>query len=523
MNKFFFILLVSVISRSKSISNDSIDLKSNSTLNNTLNFVNETVNENENETVNENDNLINNKEFLIKIAEGETYFNFSSYGGLSSGYNTSVAINNTKILNSILNFSYQKRDIVIEFPENNTFWFNGGIYGIDIKNLTFIVDGSVNFISDRNIWPTEENKSENVKECIMLDNIDGFKLQSNNKDKGLINGNGEEWWGIVNYLVYKENRPRLFHIRNSSDIVVKNILFKDSPYWTFYAEDVIDMEVMDSDIDVRRTDNNYHSLYDLTAFNTDGFDVSGKNIYIHDVNIWNQDDCIAVKSQDKSNYRSKCSENMLFSRINASGVGLTIGSIGGSVSHSCIRNITFKDSEMYNTFKGIYMKSRPEEGPNRTGEITNILYQNISIYNATQWPIWIGPQQAIYKGACSLLWPYVPYSKCYVPSNINWTNIVLRDINITNPSYSPGVILGNESNGINGLVFDNVIVNDNVNEYDLWKKDYICKGVIGKAKGKTSPIPSCLDYYLSDINKKGDKTECELAYNRNSYLGFMWR
>ena len=44
----------------------------------------------------------------------------------------------------------------------------------------------------------------------------------------------------------------------------------------------------------------YHSLYDLTAFNTDGFDISGKNIYIHDVNIWNQDDCIAVKSQDKS-------------------------------------------------------------------------------------------------------------------------------------------------------------------------------------------------------------------------------
>ena len=133
----------------------------------------------------------------------------------------------------------------------------------------------------------------------MLDNIDGFQLVSNNKDKGLINGNGEKWWGIMNYLVYKENRPRLFHIRNSSDILVKNILFKDSPYWTFYAEDVIDMEVMDTDIDVRRTDNNYHSLYDLTAFNTDGFDISGKNIYIHDVNIWNQDDCIAVKSQDK--------------------------------------------------------------------------------------------------------------------------------------------------------------------------------------------------------------------------------
>ena len=54
-----------------------------------------------------------------------------------------------------------------------------------------------------------------------------------------------------------------------------------------------------------------HGLVDLTAFNTDGFDVSGKelnccnhsqtldhlgrNVWIHDVAIWNQDDCIAVK------------------------------------------------------------------------------------------------------------------------------------------------------------------------------------------------------------------------------------
>jgi polygalacturonase len=36
------------------------------------------------------------------------------------------------------------------------------------------------------------------------------------------------------------------------------------------------------------------------AFNTDGFDVSGRNVYGHDLYIWNQDDCISVKdgSQD---------------------------------------------------------------------------------------------------------------------------------------------------------------------------------------------------------------------------------
>ena len=45
--------------------------------------------------------------------------------------------------------------------------------------------------------------------------------------------------------------------------------------------------------------------------------------------------------------RKDNSENMLFERINASGVGLTIGSIGTSV----VNNITFRDSFMYHTWK----------------------------------------------------------------------------------------------------------------------------------------------------------------------------
>ena len=79
-----------------------------------------------------------------------------------------------------------------------------------------------------------------------------------------------------------------------------------------------------------------HSAWDLAAFNTDGFDVSGRNVWIHDVRIWNQDDCIAVKDG---------SEDMLFERIEASGIGLTIGSIGAST----VRNITFRDCHMHKT------------------------------------------------------------------------------------------------------------------------------------------------------------------------------
>ena len=42
------------------------------------------------------------------------------------------------------------------------------------------------------------------------------------------------------------------------------------------------------------------------------------------------------------------SQNMLFERINASGVGMSIGSIRCSL----VNNITFRDIYMYHSFKG---------------------------------------------------------------------------------------------------------------------------------------------------------------------------
>ena len=60
----------------------------------------------------------------------------------------------------------------------------------------------------------------------------------------------------------------------------------------------------------------------MSALNTDGIDITGSDAYIHDTEIWVQDDCISVKDG---------SQNMLFERISCSGVGLVIGSIGASV------------------------------------------------------------------------------------------------------------------------------------------------------------------------------------------------
>lgn len=177
------------------------------------------------------------------------------------------------------------------------------------------------------------------------------------------------------------------------------------PVNTFWADKVDGLEIRFCEIVAARSNLDLHDDYDLTAFNTDGFDVTGKNVWIHDCSVWNQDDCIGVKDN---------SENFLIERVNASGLGLTIGSIGGST----VKNITFRDCQMHHTYKGIYIKFRLNDNP---GLITDILYENIYMAQPEQWPIWIGSAQQSDSDnlcaahPCSLCWPEIPGAKCQLP------------------------------------------------------------------------------------------------------------
>lgn len=168
-------------------------------------------------------------------------------------------------------------------------------------------------------WPRTSNGD--VLECFHFYDFTNFTLTSSGM--GLFEGNGAIWWGIpgVGYLVRGENRPRMLNIENSKDVLVENVFFNQPPYWTVWIHGVDGLEIRNSGISAKRDSDDGHDIIDMTAFNTDGFDVSGKNIWVHDVTVWNQDDCVCVKDG---------SENVLVERVEASGVGLTIGSISGS-------------------------------------------------------------------------------------------------------------------------------------------------------------------------------------------------
>jgi len=316
-----------------------------------------------------------------------------------------------------------------------------------------------------------------VHECMYFNKFTNVTFTSSGK--GLIDGKGSTWWGIpgIGYLERQENRPRLLTIDNGKSILVEKIILKNSPYWTFWAPNADGLEVRYTDISARRDNDDGHDVIDMTAFNTDGFDVTGRNVWIHDCSVWNQDDTIAVKDN---------SENMLFERINASGVGLTIGSIA-----STVRNITFRDCYMHNTYKGIYTKFRGD------GLIADVTYENIVIDNPSQWAIWIGPAQQSDSNnlcaahPCSICWPSVPLAQCGLPTSGRYENILLRNITVNNPKSSPGIIMANESNPMVNVTFDNVVVNNPGSK--PWGNDwYKCVGVeSGVATGNTWPVPPC--------------------------------
>jgi len=227
----------------------------------------------------------------------------------------------------------------------------------------------------------------------------------------------------------------------------------------------------------------------MTAFNTDGFDVEGRDIWIHDCTVWNQDDSFCVKDN---------TENVLIERVQASGIGLVIGSI-----NSTVRNITFRDSYMHHPVNGIYMKFRD------AGLISDVLYENIFVDEPERWGIWIGPAQQVEAGkdangtshtfnpcsaggGCSLCWPMVPFTQCHGIKGGSFQNITLRNITINSPKQSPGVLMASPDSPIKNIVFDGVKVNNAGR--NSWGSNYKCENVQGgSAFGGTTPVPPCFN------------------------------
>jgi len=420
----------------------------------------------------------------LALAQSRVYDFQVDGGALPDDSALATALKNGAAMNASL--AALKPGDELHIP-NKTFHLMGGVVVEGLDSVVIRIDGTLKLNDDMSAWPRypTSKRPDQVIDCFYLHKSVNLTITSSGV--GTLDGTGATWWGIpgIGYLERQENRPKLLVLDGSKGVLVENLRLINSPYWTFWAKGSDGLEVRYVTIDARRTSGDSHSTIDLTAFNTDGFDVAGTNVWIHDCTVWNQDDCVCVKGT---------SSNMLFERIHASGVGLTIGSIG----HNVVRNITFRNMTMHNTYKGIYMKFNggADTSP---GIMEDVLYEDIVMESPEQWPIWIGPAQQsdsldlCAAHPCSICWPEDPFATCDSPALGTFHNVTLRRVTINSPKYSPGVLQAPATSPATNITFDSVVVNDPPSGWQkIHQKEYYrCENFDGVATGDTTPVPPC--------------------------------
>jgi len=432
----------------------------------------------------------------------------ADFGAKHSDNSPKTAVLNAEAISNALQSAKAGDTIVIS---NKTYWSVGGIIASDVQNITFQIDGTLRALANKTAWPTDE-KGEFFNFMVIEG---GDRLTITSSGVGVINGEGKYWWDreVLNLLDGK-TRPLLINIKDVSNLLVEKIHLINSPRFNLDIQNGTHVEVRYVEVLVERSLSRPYRgknvVWEPTAdtkledmilqpedLNTDGFDLSGSDIYVHDCRIENDDDSIAIKPCHKGKCLKDCTQDILLERLTLIGFGASIGSIPPNQNVACVRNITFRNIDMPDTGKGIYIKSNPSCELNKTSIIEDILYEDVNISNARWWAIWIGPQQqhephSSLSGKCALDYPIS--KTCPTQGCVTFNNITLRNVKIKKPWLSPGVIKGNSTQPMTNVVFDNVVVEKG--SFPLtelpWGNSYECEFADVKSIGGTNPKPKCL-------------------------------
>ncbi|KAJ7603219.1 pectin lyase-like protein [Mycena polygramma] len=177
---------------------------------------------------------------------------------------------------------------------------------------------------------------------------------------GAIYGNGYRYRPGGN-LSLNPSRPRLIRFQDCNNCEITAVTLYDAPQ--FHVTII--------------GDNNVAHNMAIIATNigeTDGFDMSGNNNYVHDVSVENGDECVTVKSPTNGfvaeNIRCKFT------------AGCNIGSFGSANIAVDVRNVRYNNVTISNSDAGVMIKAYP----NNIGTVTNISYTGFTL-SAAAYPI----------------------------------------------------------------------------------------------------------------------------------------
>jgi hypothetical protein len=427
----------------------------------------------------------------------------------------------------------QRRGGTVVVPANGTYYaFPSSV--TNATNLVFQLDGEL--IMPEAYWQqwpqTLPGSYDNFLNFFDVTNL-------TIRGSGRIDGQGWWWWVMNVLLIETANRPIMLNVQFCENVTLTGLTLIDAPYYHVWMSTVRNVEIYNASVlvnitqqidavelgqpgagallrasqailegrghaaavehlravlpydDMRQalaegrdplhlTDNITLPFFPL---NTDGFDVAGQNVYIHDVFVRNFDDAVAVKpGTDMDGW---CSENYLIERVTVqAGVGLTVGSVPSNTGVNCVRNVTFRDSYSEAPIKFLYVKSNPPDDPNNPGTaiIDGVTYQNIISNTSIRDSIYLGPQQQSQPGTGGPGW-WPATNPDVTIQNVAYRNITAVD----GLWFWPGVFRRNETNPSVNISLTDVHVS-------VWNAtaNYICNWTTGPVID-SSPVPPCFN------------------------------
>lgn len=248
----------------------------------------------------------------------------------------------------------------IYIPASTTYYVNSVFSLAGCSGCTFQLEGTLKLASDTDYW---NGKSAQIE----VDDITGLKLYSST-GSGLIDGNGQDAYDrFAEDSSY--DRPTLLAITGTSNnIVVQNLKFKNPPN-VFVSVTSTTKNTQFTSLTLSAT-----SKSDNPAKNTDGFDLSGSYITMSNIDITNDDDCIAFKPG--ANYVS-------VSQLTCKGShGVSIGSLGKSHGASdTVSNIYVNGATMIDSTKAAGIKLYPAGADHGTAVVKNVTWENFVVDN----------------------------------------------------------------------------------------------------------------------------------------------
>ncbi|TKY57169.1 polygalacturonase protein [Spatholobus suberectus] len=187
-------------------------------------------------------------------------------------------------------------------------------------------------------------------------------------ENGTIDGQGDVWWNMWRQRTLQFTRPNLVEFVNSRDIIISNVIFKNSPFWNIHP-------VYCSNVVVRFVT----ILAPHDSPNTDGIDPdSSSSVCIEDSYISTGDDLVAVKSgwDEYGIAYGRPSSDITIRRVSGSSpfAGIAIG----SETSGGVENVLAEHINLYNMGIGINIKTNNGRG----GYIKNITMSHVYIEDA---------------------------------------------------------------------------------------------------------------------------------------------